>query len=312
VAVAGLATGLLDGCFMTRDENAWKRDTRTQDTHVDRPADSRGSEGKAPDGRRPDSKLTDGAPDLKKTDLPRVDLARADLPKADLPKVDLPKTDLPKLDLKKPDLPKADLPKTDLPKCTPLTLTVTAAADDGEVWLPNYFYPDGEGSNHELYIGADSGKTMWGYFRFALGQSIPGKATISAATLRVYGVGVWQWQSTMAIEVLAELSADAPVVTKASEAPITGSSARAVTTAVVRWPATGGMSWSQSAWNTAPSVAALLQEVVTKQSGLAAGSHLQLWIRGAQTSSGAVGIADYLGPGYANHPTELSLTYCSP
>ena len=62
--------------------------------------------------------------------------------------------------------------------------------------------------------------------------------------------------------------------------------------------------------NTTPSLAPILQQVVSSKSGLASGSHVQLWIRGAQTSGGTVATDDFTATGYATHPARLSISYC--
>ena len=112
-----------------------------------------------------------------------------------------------------------------------------------------------------------------------------------------------------ALEIYAEKSADPPVVTQAADGPFTPLG-RPVTTAWGRWPASGGLAWSPSQYHTSPDFAPVLQELVNAQGGLAAGAHIQLWIRGAQlpaTHAFVTAIA-YGYPGFK--PARLTLSWC--
>ncbi|MFZ5785101.1 MAG: hypothetical protein ACOY3Y_01555 [Acidobacteriota bacterium] len=314
----GIVPLLLAGCFMSIDENAWAVDQRREhsskdlarDVPVDAPRD-RADLPNASDGRA-DAKVDSPRGDRESVEGPRLDTKKTDGAKADLMKTDLPKSDGPRPDAPKPDAPKVkvDLPKPDLAKpdttfCGQLTLTLASAPDDGEITSPS-FYPSGEGAQINMgHIGV----VVWGYFRFALTQAIPSGAAITGAALTLRGSGSYQWGANKALEVLAELSADAPAVAGAADAPGSGASGRSVTSAV-RWPASGGLSWQGGQDNTTPSLAPILQQVVTSKGGLASGSHIQLWIRGAQTSDGTVATDDFTATGYATHPARLTLSYC--
>ncbi len=340
LGTALLGTALVAGCFMSLDENRWKladrgaqgergaRDLRSDapqpnDSSSDAAADAKPdvaasdaarTDGPGADAPGADAKKPDGPkPDAKKSDGPKPDTKKPDGPKPDTKKPDAAKPDLPRPDLPKPDLPKPDLPKVDLPgNCAVMNLSLLAAADDGEIWPPDYF-PDGETGN-EIYLGMDE-DPMWGYFRFTLTQAIPAGATIASANLTLFGVGAWQWggaTGNKALNVRAELAADAPAVTGAGDVPgnPANPSSRPITTAVVRWPATGGLVWTTGADHASPSLAPILQEVVTSKGGLLQGSHVQLWLRSAQSSNGAVITPDFKTAGYASHPARLSITVC--
>jgi hypothetical protein len=326
------AVALLAGCFMSLDENRWKhadqgpaRDLRRDgaqgdarpdapldlavDAKPDAPAtDVPRSDGPGVDAKKPDGPKPDGPkPDQKKTDAPKPDQLKLDTKKIDAPKPDLLKPDTKKIDAPKPDLPKPDLPRVDLPgTCATMSLSLQAAVDDGEIWPPDFF-PDGEPGS-EIFIGFDS-DPMWGYFRFTLSQAIPAGATIASATLTLFGAGTWQWGGNKGLNVRAELASDAPVVSSAAEVP-GNPGGRTITTAVVRWPASGGLAWASGADNVSPSLAPILQEVVTAKGGLAQGSHLQLWLRNAQSSDGAVITPDFKAASYASHPARLAITFC--
>jgi len=110
------------------------------------------------------------------------------------------------------------------------------------------------------------------------------------------------------MEVLLEDSADAVAVTSASDAPY-AAAGRSVLSLAVRWPASGGLTWLDSKVNVTPSLAPLLQALVNKVS-LAKGSHVQLWLRAAQSSEGYVTTVDYLMPAHAASPTRLTLSVC--
>jgi hypothetical protein len=84
----------------------------------------------------------------------------------------------------------------------------------------------------------------------------------------------------------------------------------ALTIAGVRWPASGGLAWTQGAYNTTPDLSVPLQELVDSQAGLAAGSHVQLWVRASQTSDGDLATPDFKMPGYISHPARLTITWC--
>lgn len=205
-----------------------------------------------------------------------------------------------------PDTTPPDTTRPDL-SCPTLQLDVSGPADDG------YFYGTdlkvNGASTNELWIGS-WGEIEWGYFRFALSQPVAKGAVIVGAKLSLYGLAADGWDPSLhALDVFVEKSADAPVVTTAADLPFT-STGRPMASAMARWPATGGLTWNTQAYNTSPELAALIQEVVDSQGGLAAGSHLQIWVKGSQLAQADLATPDYTASGYSSHPARLTLRYC--
>jgi len=212
------------------------------------------------------------------------------------------------------DRPGADAPGADRPhdtaptpdQCSTQQLVVAGPSDDGEVG-DNFWFVNGESAG--IFIGYYGAGSEWGYFRFALAQAIPKGATVTAATLSLQGRNTAYWDpSSHALQVSLEDSADAPPVTGAANAPFSGTG-RPVVSGVLRWPATGGLTWLIGQPNLSPSLAPLLQQLVGK-TALPAGSHLQLWVRGAQSLAVDVCAHDYVHADYSINPTRLALTVC--
>jgi len=201
-------------------------------------------------------------------------------------------------------------PTPDLP-CFQQQLTIAGPGDDGEI-DNGVLLPSGEPPICTGYwIPRTTGHHVWGYFRFGLSKAIPKGATLTGATLALQGsaadCGGWN-ASTQALEVKLEDSADAPVVSAGKDEPLTGTG-RTLIAGAVRWPTLGGLTWQTAGMNTSPSLASLLQSLVAK-STLASGSHVQLWIHGAQVTSGEVGVVDYQQPGFLSNPTRLTIAWC--
>lgn len=209
-----------------------------------------------------------------------------------------------------PDLGQPDLGQPDT-ACNQMVLVLASKDDDGEIDGTTWD-PDGE-SQGDICIGTWGGDSVWGYFRFELSQAIPAGASITGATLELWGhpnytYVNWDWQpSTHALEVYAEKAVTAPPITKGTEAPFLPMG-RPVTTAIVRWPSSGGLAWLPSQWHTSPSLAPVLQEVLNSKGSLAAGNHLQLWVRGAQLAQGEVATVAYGIPGFK--PPRLTVSWC--
>lgn len=151
----------------------------------------------------------------------------------------------------------------------------------GGAWLPS-----GESMAGLAYLGEfPDGLPYWGYFRFTLPSELPFGTTVVAASLTIRGEDLWQWDTTsQGLVILAEHEADAPQVDGLEHRPDTG--AVALTTASVRWPPAGGLEWQVGGDNVSPDLAALIQEVIDDRGGLAAGGHVQLWIRAAELGVG--------------------------
>jgi len=272
-ACAVLLAGV-SGCLMTADESRWH---------------DLGREASDPDIALADAlvPIDSPAPDarLDSDSAVVVDLGADTLPDGPTP-----------LDVGSPDM-----------SCPQVVLNISGPADDGIIW--DKLYVDGS-PEHEIWVGFWDGMSDWGYFRFALTQPIAKGATIVNATLDLWGVDADGWNgSSHALEVWLEKAADPAVVTVETDAPLT-STGRPVTSSAKRWPAVGGLPWASGAYNTSPDLAALVQEVVNSQGGLAKGSHLQLWVRGSQQAQADLSTPDYKRPGYVGNPARLTLSWC--
>jgi hypothetical protein len=256
------------GCFMTADDSLW------QDTAV---------------------------PDAPAHDVAQPDLATKDL----VPDQPLP-NEGPTIDTLQPDAPKPDA------ACKQMVLLLSAAANDGQVEGDQYFHANGE-TNYDIWMGAWGSMYIWGFYRFALSEALPQGATVAKATLELWGhkdftYALTKWNPALhALEIYAESSANPPIVTKAADGPFTPLG-RALTAAKVRWPASGGLTWSGGQYNTTPDFASVLQEVITLKSGLAKGAHVQIWIRGAQLKTSHVTANAYGMSGYV--PGRLTIDWC--
>lgn len=270
------------GCFMTAEEGLWRDAAREQPAHDVRgpdirPRDATRLEGALGDGTLNDGALTDGA------------LADGTKP-----------------DGTKPDGKQPDAGKTDA-GCGQMILSVTAADDEGMVYGGN-FMPDGWYGTVEM--GYWTPNSVWAYFRFTLSSALPASAKISSATVSLYATTTDSWVSaTHALEVWLENAADAATVTSGSDEPFT-TGGRTLTGTAVRWPASGGLDWTLLQYHTTPSVGALLQSVVAAKGGLSSGSHVQVWVRGAQIADAETGTPSYTSPGYSTHPARLTINWC--
>lgn len=197
-----------------------------------------------------------------------------------------------------PDQPATDVsPETSCPRYERALL---AAEDDGELahnddgvaaWYPEGEDPESRGYPYPeaLYLGHWIGGPTWSYFRFALpGALDPGR--IVRGRLGLFGVGETAGWSAgeNALLVHGELADDAAVVSGVQDMPGT-TNGRVLTTSAVRWPPSGPLIWTQGATNSSPDLAPIIDEVVSKQGGLAQGAHLQLWVRGEQANVAEVG-----------------------
>lgn len=198
------------------------------------------------------------------------------------------------------DLPDADLDVDADRDAVPCSqeLVLRDSWDDGEV-DGDALAPDGEpgGSGRALMIGSWDGSSTWSYFRFTLDRAIPPTATVTAASLRLFGttsVGPWD-PDVHALIVFGEDSADAPAVASQADNPDL-TSGRPICDTSVRWPETGGLVW-EPGWNASTDLARILQRLVALHGGLEAGAHVQLWLRGAFRDVGAeVGCDTWTGP----------------
>lgn len=171
-------------------------------------------------------------------------------------------------------------PVTEDNTCKVQLLTILSNTDDGEVNEKQEYLPSGEaggeGDPKAIYMGHWFSGPCWGFYRFQLQLAIPAMATITEATLSLYGLAAptasaaWN-PGVHALLVLGEDSADAPTVARA-EIP-------AMIQPSVRWPMSGGLAWTTDGDNTVD-VGSLIRWLVQAKGGLAAAAHVQLWLRG--------------------------------
>jgi hypothetical protein len=189
-------------------------------------------------------------------------------------------------------------------------LKIAAPGDDGEIdggpeWLP-YGEAGGPGYPPAIYIGAWDSTWTWGWFRFTVVKAVPKGTTLKSVTLTLPGKATAWDPATQALEIWVESDVDADQVISYTEAPFTPGTGRPVVLKSTRWPATGGLTWSTSGPNTSPDLSAPFQQLVNNL-GLAAGSHVQLWLRAAQLADGEVGTPDSSEVGYSQSPALLTI-----
>lgn len=185
------------------------------------------------------------------------------------------------------------------------SLTITTENDDGEGYGTTDLYFNGESNDSLDYAGSYDSLPTFSFFRFTLSKSIPAGASITSATLSVYGttsVGTWGSNSDYLVIQLND-SANASQVSAASQFPNGGGNF----TTTVRWPSSGGLTWAIAGLNTTPNISSLVQTLVNKYGGLSAGSHIQVWIYSPQTGvRSEVELAEY---GHANFNTHLNISW---
>lgn len=194
-----------------------------------------------------------------------------------------------------------------------INLVITDGADDGEIDTRySSFCANGEGGYD--YIGAYSGGEVFGFFRFDLPISLAGK-TIDSAILSLRGFDTWNWNSTSEfIRIWVTASSDAARPTSAANTPSIATYNPGNTTLYpstltsgIRWPASGGLTWSTSGYNASPDISSLIQHLIDS-SGLTDG-HITVWVGSpaSEVSDSEVSCYDY-----GTDPTKaakLDITY---
>jgi hypothetical protein len=251
-------------------------------------------------------------------DAPSFDAASRDASSLDAASSDASSLDVPVPDVPVPDVgPDAPPPRdvvVDTGACVMRSQTVVlrAAEDDCQVDTAG-FHPDGEISvttaRPTVYVGVWFSVYTWGAFRFGLSAAIPARAQVTDVRLEVWGQDTAMWMpASHALMVYVEDSADAPVVASGTSSDVTPAG-RTLAARSVRWPSAGGLAWSVGAVNTTPNLAPVFQDMVVARGGLAAGAHVQVWMRSAAVTSNAeVGIDAFTAPGY--HPVRLTFSWC--
>jgi hypothetical protein len=152
-------------------------------------------------------------------------------------------------------------------------LRVSAAGDNGTIYTSSI--APGCSFGH-FHAGASLGTPVWAYLRFELAQALPAVVTIERVSLVVRGFDAQHDPARHYLVIAAEDSADAPTTSSFDDRPHVPTG-RLLLEPSVRWPESGGLSWTLGADNQAPDLAPILQALVARHGGLASGAHIQLW-----------------------------------
>lgn len=186
------------------------------------------------------------------------------------------------------------------------TLSISDDLDDGEIWegyAPgDQYLPNGETNLDDVYMGYYNPFPVYSFQRFVLTKAIPAGSRMTNVKLTLRGIGDFNWNNSLSLTVPIEDSANASRVTGVDDVP-GGLNGRTVLTDKVSWPETGGLTWTLGL-NESSDLKSLIQALVDKHGGLAAGAAIQFWIYAPSTigSESEVTVADY---GHADHATAL-------
>lgn len=166
-----------------------------------------------------------------------------------------------------------------------------SASEDGEF----YEFPAAtwnfSATSATPYMGEEASDYYWGWFTFVITNGIPDNAIITAGTtISIYGNDISGWQSANDfLAVYAEDAADASALSGVGDRPISpvgngGAGDTPLTTANVRWPESGGLTWNEAGYNTRD-ITSVIQELVDDNNGLASNAKIRIWVaRGAIVS----------------------------
>jgi hypothetical protein len=186
-------------------------------------------------------------------------------------------------------------------------ISVAAAADDGVVY-GNSRDSAGWGSDGAGNFGEYGSDPSYVYVRFVLPSAIPPGATITAATVTLYGTSprVETWTDgtdDAVIEVQNSANASAP--SAGSERPTTGGGSGSVLSPIA-WT---DLTWTNGGTNTSPSLVTPIQSLVTTNGGLASSAGIVIWLSGNLANPGDhsvdVNLYEYSG----GTPATLTITY---
>ena len=194
-----------------------------------------------------------------------------------------------------------------------LSLSISENASDGLV-LKGYGgeeFPNGTAPSGTIWLGDHNNEGQWGYFRYQLPQEIPANALITSMGLSVNLTNHGCFEGGI-LRLQAQSASNAGIVTSVNQRPNTDGGITVVgTEAIDLTLTTGAVNQTVSFTDNGE----VLQELVDSQNGLAAGSHIQLWI-GSRPSDIAAGTgvncAIY---DYSNDPASaasLSFTFAIP
>lgn len=183
----------------------------------------------------------------------------------------------------------------------------SSSANSGEE-----YYSQGETWMGNAWMGENGSQRYFGYFRIQIPTDVPAGSTVSTATISVYDNGVNGWSSVNdALRIWVEKSPSSPLPVDRTFYP--GDSAGTVlSTTSVRWPNSGGLTWTTGGYNTSPSFAAALQEVLDTYGGFVAGDYFTVWIaKDVVTGTNhRVGFKDSIGN--ATTPPKVNFSFAPP
>lgn len=181
------------------------------------------------------------------------------------------------------------------------------------------------GGTGEAYAGYYNSNRYWSGYRFTLSGAIPSGATITSATMKLYGFSTWQWDNTTApqdyLRIYVTDAANPGQITTTAARPAADSGSTTLYPAAVasgtRWPASNGLLWPVG-YNTSVNFSSLIQYLVNTYSGLASAAHVQVWVTedASQTPSPGGNTESEVGMYFAekgsSYYPKLNISYTDP
>ena len=81
------------------------------------------------------------------------------------------------------------------------------------------------------------------------------------------------------------------------------------TSAIVRWPSSGGLTWNTTAQNDSPEIKDIIQEIVDKHGELSVGESILIWVKSPDLNSNSEVMAADLGHADFNTTLEIDFEY---
>ncbi len=180
---------------------------------------------------------------------------------------------------------------------------IVANGDDGELNFGYGIFPSGE--SDVIYSGWwEGGNTRsYGWFRFQLPVDIPSGSTILSATkITFYQNDGFAFSNDHAVRLWLNDTINSTAPTIQAHSPMSGVSgvAKVLTTASVRWPASGNLTWTSGSTIQTPDLSSLLQELVDTYGTLAQNTWITFYIASDLTTDPSewyIGIEDYNAAG---------------
>jgi hypothetical protein len=182
-------------------------------------------------------------------------------------------------------------------------ISIAADGDDGEVWS-SFFWDDGENNDGVGVISFGGANYVWGFFRFVLPSAIPSGSTITDSRLELWGESSVGWiNGASDLRVYCNDSANAAAPTAGGDRPSLDGGSTSTTTASVNW---NDVTWTLNAWNESPSLATMIQELVTDNGGLSSGAGIVLWVACTTTAQALTQLREFVGE---DNVARLTITY---